>query len=123
MATANFNDMQTLATDPTFGLRVMVAATIFAVGVDSESITSTNPNVLHAARKNLAAAVLNNETTYKPILVQIAATNQIVANDATASGTIVGQTGATLATSALLCTDTHISNAIAAAWNAMIPNI
>jgi hypothetical protein len=122
MATANFNDMQTLATDTVFGNRVWEAVEIYCGVVNSESISSTMPIILHTARKQLSSAIAQNQATYKPIFVNIAASNQTVANDATASGTIVGQTGATLATSALLCTDTDISNAIAAAFNSLLPN-
>lgn len=123
MATANFNDMQTLATDPVFGNRVMVAVITYCQTVANESLSSTMPLILHVARKNLAAAIMNNPTLYKPLFVNVASTNQTVANDATVSGTIVGQTGATLATSALLCTDTDISNAIASAFNSFISNV
>lgn len=123
MATATLNDMQTLATDSVFGNRVLMALTQFCTTtIPSEAITGTTVQ-LHVARKNFAAAVLNNPTFYKPLFVNAVAANQIVANDATAGGTIIGDTGTTLATAALLCTDTDIENAVAAAFNAFVSNI
>jgi hypothetical protein len=124
MATANLTDMSVLATDPTFGNRVLMALTLFcsSTGPGSDSITTSTVQ-LHVARKNYAAAVLNNPANYKPLFVNAVACNQTVANDATASGTIAAQTGTTLATSAALCTDTDINNAIAAAFNAFVQAI
>lgn len=121
MATAALNDMAVLATDAIFGNRVLMSLVQFCtVVVPSESIASTGVQ-LHVARKNYAAAVLNNPNTYKPLFVNAVAANQIVANDATVGGTLVGS--ATIAAQALLCTDTDINNAIAAAFNAFVSNI
>lgn len=118
MATANLNDMSILAVDSVFQNRVLMALIQFCTNVvPSEAITSTTVQ-LHVARKNYAAAVLNNPASYKPLFVNAVAANQIVANDATASGTLVGS--ATIATQALACTDTNINNAIAAAFNAFV---
>lgn len=123
MATANLNDMATLATDAVFGNRVLMALIEFCTTtVPAEAITGTTVQ-LHIARKNYAAAVLNNPTTYKPLFVNAAAANQTVANDATTAGTIVGATPAALGTAALLCTDTDINNAVAAAFNAFVSSI
>lgn len=123
MATANLNDMATLATDPVFGNRVLMSLTMFCtVTVPTETV-ATNSIQLHVSRKNYASAILNNPPVYKPLFVNAAAANQIVANDATVSGTIVGATPAALATAALLCTDADINNAIAAAFNAFVSNI
>lgn len=124
MSIANLNDMATLITDPTFGNRVLSAVVIYcSLTVPSEVTSSTLTAPTHLARKNFAAAVLNNPTAYKPLFVNAVGCNQIVANDATTNGTIVGQTGTTLATSALLCTDTDIENAVAASFNSFISNI
>lgn len=123
MAVANLNDMAVLATDTVFGNRVFISLIQYCtITVPSETIAASGGTV-HALRKNYAANVLNNPTIYKPLFVNAAAANQTVANDATVSGTIVGETGAALATSALLCTDTDINNAVAAAFNAFIGGI
>jgi hypothetical protein len=125
MATANLNDMQTLATDPVFGNRVQMALTQYCTNVvPTETVATTASGCqIHIARKQYASNVVNNPTFYKPLFVLAVAANQTVANDATAGGTIVGDTGATLATAALLCLDTDINNAVAAAFNAFIGSI
>lgn len=123
MATANLNDMATLAGDAVFGSRVNMAMVQFCTNVvPSESITGTTVQ-LHMARKSYASSILNNPTFYKPLFVNAVAANQIVANDATVSATIVGLTPTQIATAALLCTDTDINNAVAAAFNAFIAQI
>lgn len=123
MATANLNDMATLATDAVFANRVLMSLTTFCTTtIPAESITGTTVQ-LHIARKQYASAILNNPSTYKPLFVNAAAANQTVANDATTNGTIVGATPAALATAALLCTDIDINNAVAAAFNAFVSNI
>jgi hypothetical protein len=125
MATATLNDMQVLATDPVFGNRVQMALTQYCTNViPTEAVATTaSGSQIHISRKNYAANVLNNPVQYKPLFVLAAAANQIVANEATAAGTIVGETGAALATSALLCLDADINNAVAAAFNAFIGSI
>jgi hypothetical protein len=123
MSTANLNDMATLSTDPVFGNRVLMSVILYCAStIPSEAITGATSQ-LHLARKQFAATILNNPGNFKQLFINTVAANQIVANDATASGTIVGQTGATLATSALLCTDSDINNAVAAAFNAFIPSV
>jgi hypothetical protein len=123
MATANLNDMATIATDSVFGNRVFMSLIQFCTStVPAESIASTTVQ-LHVARKNYASQVLNNPTFYKPLFVNAAAANQIVANDATATATVVGLTPTALATACLLCTDTDINNAVAASFNAFVSNI
>lgn len=123
MSTANLNDMATLMTDTTFGSRVNAAMILFcSTVVPSEAITGTTV-ALHQQRKQYAASVLNNPQIYKPLFVAAVACNQIVANDATASGTLVGQTSTQIAAAALLCLDADINNAIAAAFNAFIGSI
>ena len=125
MSTATLNDMQVLATDPVFGNRVQMALTQFCTNViPTEAVATTAAGCLiHIARKQYAANVLNNPTFYKPLFVLAVASNQIVANDATAGGPIASDTGATLATAALLCLDSDINNAVAAAFNAFIGSI
>lgn len=123
MSVANLNDMATLATDTVFGQRVFMSLIQFCTTVVPGETIAAGALQLHVARKTYAAAVLNNPNAFKPLFVNAAAANQIVANDATASGTIVGATSGPLATAALLCTDTDINNAIAAAFNAFIQQI
>ena len=121
MATAVLNDMAVLATDTVFGSRVLMSLIQFCtVTIPSETISSTTVQ-LHVSRKNYASQVLNNPNVYKPLFVNAVAANQIVANDATASGTLVGS--ATVPAQALLCTDTDINNAVASAFNAFVSTI
>jgi hypothetical protein len=123
MATANLNDMATIATDAVFGNRVFMSLIEFCtITIPNETIT-TGSVQLHMSRKNYAAQILNNPTVFKPLFVNAVAANQIVANDATASGTVVGMSPTSLATATLLCTDTDINNAVAAAFNAFVSNI
>ncbi len=125
MATANLNDMQTLTTDPVFGNRVLLSAIqFFTTVLPTEAVATTAAGCsVHTARKNYAANFLNNPTIYKPLFVNAVAANQIVANDATTNGTIVGLVSSALAVQALLCTDTDINNAVAASLNAFIGSI
>lgn len=123
MATANLTDMSILALDGTFGNRVQMALTQFCtVTIPAETI-STNAVQLHIARKQYASQILNNPNTYKPLFVLAVAANQIVANDATAGGTLVGMTPAQIITAAALTLDTDINNAVAAAFNAFVAGI
>lgn len=126
MATAVLADMAILATDSIFGNRVTAALTVFCSGtVMNESITASSL-AQHIARKNFAAQVLlglYNGTNYKTLFINICASNQNVANDATAAGTLVGMNPAQITTAASSCTDTDINNAISAAFNSLIPNI
>lgn len=123
MATANLTDMSILAGDQTFQNRVAEALFIYCWNtVPSESITAASVS-LHNARKNYAAGVLNNPNTFKPLFVNVVASNQIVANDATTNGTLVGLGSSQVATAAALATDTDITNAVAAAFNAFIPGV
>jgi hypothetical protein len=123
MATATLQDMSILATDSTFQNRVAMSLYVYCWnGVPSEAITAASL-ALHNARKNLAAQILNNPSNYTSKFVNAAATNQIVANEATVNGTLVGMTPAQLATAALGCTDSDINNAVAAAFNAFIPGV
>ena len=123
MSIANLTDMSILATDTVFGNRVLSSLTQFCtVTIPSESITSTTVQ-LHTARKQYAAAVLNNPSNFKPLFINAASVNQTVANDATAAGTLVGMTSTQVATAATACTDTDINNAVAAAFNAFVSGI
>ena len=123
MATATLNDMSVLASDLTFQARVGQSLFIYCWStVPGETVGSSNL-AQHIARKNFSAQILNNPTTYKPLFVNVVSANQIVANDATTNGSIVGLASSAIAAAALLCTDSDINNAIAAAFNAFIPGI
>ena len=118
--------MQTLANnpDPVFKERIWISVHTFCMTVNGEAVnTGAVPTVaIHSTRKAFATAVATNKATYQPIFVAAVSSNAIAAGDATASGSIVGQTGAQLAASALLVTDAHIDNAVASAWN-MLANV
>lgn len=123
MATANLTDMSILALDGTFGNRVQMSLTqLCTITIPAETIAS-NAVQLHIARKQYASQVLNNPNIYKPLFVLAVASNQIVANDATAGGTLVGMTPAQIIAAAALTLDTDINNAVAAAFNAFIAGI
>ena len=124
MATANLNDMSILASDAVFANRVFMSLIQFiTVTIPGESITAaTVPQ--HVARHAYAQQILNGPPeNYKTRFVDAVAANQIVANDATAGGTLAGMTSTQLGTAALLCTDTDINNAVASAFNAFISGI
>ena len=122
MATATSTDMQLLATDSTFGNRVQALLTVYCTLTLPSTVPAASPGAIATLQqeKNYAATVMNNLTTMKFQFIWAAACNQIVANDATAGGAL---TGANLAASAALCTDTHISNAISAAFPTFIAGI
>lgn len=125
MSVANLTDMSLLATDTTFGNRVLEALIQYCTNVvPTEAVASTaDAAQLHIQRKQEAAAIMNNPTQFKPLFVNAVAANQIVANDATVNGTLVGQTPTQITAAAALCTDTDINNAVAAAFNAFIGNV
>ena len=119
MATANETDMSILATDTTFGNRVLESVEKFcAITVQSEAITAATVRT-HEARVAYAQQVTNNPTFYKPLFVSMVSANQIVANDATANGTLVGMTQTAVATAAAAVLDSDIDNAVAAGFNAL----
>jgi hypothetical protein len=123
MATATLNDMQILATDVVFGNRVLMSLTVYSGNtVLNESITAATL-AQHVARKEFARGVLSSPALFKAQFVNVAASNQTVANDATAAGTLVGMTPTQVATAALACTDTDINNAVSAAYNGFVPGI
>ncbi len=123
MAIANLADMSILATDGVFGNRVMMSMIVFCWStVPGESITSGTVG-LHMARKNYASQVLNHPIDFKPLFINAVASNQIVANEATAGGTLVGMTALQVSTAAQACLDADINNAVAAAFNAFISGI
>lgn len=123
MAIANLTDMSILATDATFQNRVAESLFIFCWStIPGEAVSASNM-AQHIARKNLAAAILNNPSNYKPLFVNVVAANQTCANDATTGGTLVGMTPTQIATAAAAVLDTDINNAVAAAFNAFIPGL
>jgi hypothetical protein len=123
-ATANLNDMEILQTDSVFQARALSSLVQYCEStVLNEAISASNTAVTHLARKTYCVGVLNNPQAYKTITSYVASSNQTCANDTTAGGTLVGQTGTQVATAALLCTDTDMNNAIASAFNALVSGI
>jgi hypothetical protein len=126
MATANFRDMSILAQDLTFGNRVASSLWIFCtVAIPGEAVSDATYKI-HQSRKAYAQTILNNQNTYKPLFVNVVASNQTVANEATAGGTLAGLTtgaGSQVETAALLCLDADINNAIAASFNSFVPGL
>jgi len=123
MATAVFADMAQLQTDTTLKGRIAASLMQYLItGLPGESITNLTARQ-HTMRQQYAAQILNNPSFYTPFFQQVVCCNQIVANDATAGGTLVGMTPAQIATAAALCLDTDISNAVAAAFNAFVSGI
>jgi hypothetical protein len=123
MATANLTDMSILATDTVFGNRVLMALVQYCDSTLPNEAIATATWQIHGARKAFAALVLNNPNQYKQLFINAAASNQIVANEATTPATLVGMTGPQVATAAALCLDTDINNAVAAAFNAFVAGI
>lgn len=125
MSVANLTDMSILATDTTFGNRVVMSLTQYCtITIPGETISTTAGSAeLHIARKTFGGLILNSPNQYKPLFINAAAANQTVANEATISGTLAGLTSTQVASAAALCTDTDISNAVAAAFNAFIQSI
>lgn len=124
MATANLTDMSLLMTDATFGNRVFMSLIQYITStVQTESISAATL-AQHVARKAYGQQILNGPAdNYKTRFVEASASNQTVANDATAAGTLVGMTAPQIATAAALCTDTDINNAVASAFNAFVSGI
>ena len=123
MATAVLADMVQLQTDTTLKGRISAAVEEYCtVGLPGEAITNATAEA-HIKRQQYAAQILNNPSFYDPFFQQAVCCNQIVANDATAGGTLVGMTPTQIATAAALCLDTDIANAVAAAFNAFIAGI
>jgi hypothetical protein len=123
MATANETDMSILWTDSTLQNRVEQALYKFCWStLPSESITAANL-VQHWTRVQFAKGVIFNLSNYKLPFTKMVASNQTVANDATAGGTLVGMTQQQLATAAAAVLDADIDNAIAAGFNAFVPGI
>ena len=123
MATANSTDMSILATDSTFANRVAIELAQYCWNVVASEAITTATLPQHIARKNLASQILNNPSQFNPRFVTVVASNQTVADQSVANGTLVGQGTAAVATAAALVTDANINNAIAASFNAFIPSI
>lgn len=105
-------DQALLANDPTFLLRVRVAAIGAAVSISNESTTTAN----HPQRDQLAVNVLTQPDNYKVMFAAAIATQSSVINDATQNGTVTLNSTNTPAQGALV-TDTDINNAVASVWN------
>ena len=119
MATATETDMSILATDVVLGNRILASVEKFCtVSIQSEAITAATVRT-HEARVAYAQQVMNNPTFYKPLFINMVTANQIVANDATAAGTLVGMTPTQVATAATAVLDADVDNAVAAGFNAL----
>ena len=118
---ASFSDAFILAQDPTFQGRVGAGLFTFAQVVGTEGWTVA----FHRERAQFAVSIFNAPLSAQgvnPYQVQFAhsvAADSTVLADATVAGT-VPITGANAAAQAILVTDAHISNAIAAQYNSYI---
>jgi len=118
---ASFSDAYLLAQDPAFQGRVGAGLFTYAQIVGTEGWTVA----FHRERAQFAVNIFNAPLSAQgvnPYQVQFAhsvAADTSILTDATVSGT-VPITGANAAAQALLVTDTHISNAIAAQYNSYI---
>lgn len=119
MATATETDMEILTTDVTLGLRIQEAYEKYiSTTVFSEAITEATV-IVHEARVAFGRQVLQNPDNWKRQFVAMVCANQIVANDATAGGTLVGMTTQQVATAAAAIPDSDVDNAIAAGYNGL----
>lgn len=126
-------DMSIVATDVNFGNRVLASLTIYcATTVQSEVTSASLTAEVHQARKNYAAAVLNNPTAFKPLFVNTVSSNQAVADAAvaTAGSSLVGLTSTQVAAAITTATptttgvtDTLINNAVASEFSAFVSGI
>lgn len=132
--TAVLQDMAIIATDTTFGNRVLASLTQYIVTtLQSEAIgTTANACQTHIARKNYGAAVLNAPSSFKALFVNAAASNQTLANDVvTTAGTALANISGPAVATAITpinstttgATDTDINNAVANSFNSFISGI
>jgi hypothetical protein len=118
---ASFSDSYLLAQDPTFQGRVGAGLFTYCQIVGTEGWTVA----FHRERAQFAVNIFNallNAQGINPYQVQFAhsvAADTSVLADATVAGTVL-ITAANAAAQAILVTDTHISNAIAAQFNSYI---
>jgi hypothetical protein len=117
------NSSANLAADPGFQNRVKVELGIYIGTINSEAI-SQGTLLLHNRRVQQGSNILQNlnganAPNWAQIFALIAAGDASVISDAT-TGLTVDVTTGNAATQALLVTDTHISNAIAANFNGLL---
>lgn len=118
------NSSANLAADPQFQKRVQILLGVYCGNtVANESISASTLN-LHNSRVKLANQILANLTgasapNWPLIFTNIVAGDATVISDAT-TGLAVDVTAGNAAASALLVTDTHISNPIAANFNSFL---
>lgn len=119
---ASFSDANLLAQDPAFQGRVGAGLFTYCQVVGTEGWAVP----FHRERASFAVQIFNailNAQNVNPYQVQFAhsvAADTTVLADATVGGTIPITSLGIAATQALLVTDSHISNAIAAQFNSYI---
>lgn len=132
--TAVLQDMSIIASDTTFGKRVLASLTQYIITTLSSEAVGTTANACqtHISRKNYGAAVLNSPSSFQSLFVNAAASNQVLANDVvtTAGTSLANLTGAQVATAITPvnstttgATDTDINNSVANAFNSFIAGI
>jgi hypothetical protein len=119
---ASFNDMAVLSGDTTFKTRVLAALIQASANVGAEQTSSSLPAAIHLARKNYAAQVLGNPSSFQMNFVYVACVDSNVIAAATQNGT-VALTAGNVATQAALVTDAIITTAIATAFNYFIAGV
>jgi len=124
MADSQFNDAAVLTTDPTFQGRVGSALWAYCAQVIPTEVVGTTPadSYVHIQRKNYAQSVLNNPSVYRPFFINAASVDTTVLSDATLAGTVPLITSNVSVQQALI-SDQHISNAVAAVFNAFVVGI
>jgi hypothetical protein len=116
------NSSANLAADPGFQGRIKIELGIYIGTINNEAISAATL-LLHNRRVQLAANILQNlsgaNVNWAQIFALIVAGDASVVSDATV-GQNVDVTAGNAATQALLVTDVHISNAIAANFNDLL---
>src|SRR6266853_1765538 len=118
---ASFSDAYQLAQDPTFQGRVGAGLFTFAqvVGTEGWIVAFHRERAQYAVNIFNATLSAQSVNPYQVMFAHSVAADTTVLADATVAGT-VPITGANAAAQALLVTDAHISNAIAAQYNSYI---
>ncbi len=109
--------------DAVFGERVGISLYQYcATTVKNEAITAASLPA-HIGRMTYATQILNAPQIYVPLFVNVVASDQTCANDATATATLVGMNAVQVSSAANLVTDAHISTAVATTFNSFIAGI
>jgi hypothetical protein len=130
MAVANQLDKSIIRGDANFAERVMSSLINYiTISIPSEG----GDAVRHMSRRNFGAQIMLAQQQYKPLFVTAASVNQVLANDATINGTLVGLVSSAISaaiTSSVPTssgvpgvTDTDIDNAVSNAFNSFISGL